>query len=358
MTHTPILKNLVILLSMSLLLSAVGCREKTDLSTLGNNITCYAAAYSKGVYKSDNGGISWYPLLEDQEDIYFFSKKLFTSPDPQRLYVTTTGGGIFFIDMEKGVLNSVNEFKDEDVRTVVFGEVSKGQMNDFEILVGKKETGINRGLEGEDNWEPFNNGLTYRDVNVLFQNAGDLFVGTINGVFRWDNASNMWLDTSEGIENKNIITLSADPDEKTIYAGAGAYQYSKGIFQSISSFYKSVDNGRTWEESGEGLPDGVLVFSIAVNPIKQERVYLGTSEGIYRSTNSGGKWSRMDDGIPDKFQALDIIIVHISDDKDLVYSAGANGVFMALDDKNLEWVSRSYGLEKTYISSILLQTEQ
>lgn len=357
MRYINILKKIIILLNLSLLLFTISCKEKMDLSTIGNNIVCYSTTYNKGVYKSDNGGISWYPLLEDQEDIYLYSKKLFIGPDSKRLYITTTGGGLFFIDIEKGILNRVDEFKDEDVRSMVFRKVSDGQGTGLEIFVAKKETGIYKTVSGADSWEPFNNGLTYRDVNVLYNNKGKLFAGTIKGIFRWDDASGMWQDISKSIMNNNIISIGANPEGRIIYAGTGVYQYSKGRFQSIPSLYKSTDNGSTWEPSDKGLPDGVLVFSITVNPLKPERIYLGTSEGIYRSTDSGMKWSKTDDALPEKLLILDIDITRISDNKDLVYAAGAYGLFMAVDDKNQEWTSRSYGLDKTYISSILLQNE-
>jgi photosystem II stability/assembly factor-like uncharacterized protein len=335
--------------------SATGC-SKTDLSTLGNNIVCYAAAYNNGVYKSDNGGISWYPLASDQEDIYFYSKKLFMSQDAKKLYVATTGAGLFYIDMEKGVLNKVSGFKDEDVRSVVFKKASDGQGTGLDIVVGKKETGIFKSVEGTTIWEPFNNGLTYRDINVLYKRADNLYAGTTNGLFKWDEAAKTWVDISQGIKNKNIIAINSDPEGKAIYVGAGAYQNAKGRFQDIPSLYKSTDNGKSWEDSDKGLPDGILVFSVALNPQKSERIYLGTSDGIYRSTDSGKEWSKMKNGLPKELKVLDIRIAQISADNDLVYAAGDQGLFMALDEPDPVWISRSYGLDKTVISSIVLQS--
>jgi hypothetical protein len=348
--------NLIMMLSIPLMLSATGC-SRTDLSASGNNIICYAAIYNKGVYKSENGGISWYPLTTDQDEISFYSKKLIMSPDGKRLYIATTGAGLFFVDTEKGVLNRLNGFKDEDIRSMAFKKTPDGQhAGSSEFFVGKKETGIYKSLEGTNVWEPCNKGLTYRDVNMLFTSAGNLFAGTINGLFKWDETSKKWLDVSAGVKNKNIFAIDSDSQGKTLYAGAGAYQNAKGRFESVDSLYKSSDYGTSWEASCKGLPDDVLIFSVAVNPRKPERIYLGTSEGIYRSIDSGKKWSKTDDGLPDKLQILDIRIAPAAGSEDLVFAGGANGLFMALDNEKPEWVSRSYGLEQTFVSSILLQT--
>lgn len=342
------------LLGCLVIASTSGC-SKPDLSTVGKSIVCYAAIYSKGVYKSDNGGISWYPVAANQDDLYLYSKRLIMSPDAKRLYVTTTGGGLFFIDMEKGILNSVKEFKDEDIVSVAFKETSSGQATGYDVLVGKKETGIYRSQMEKDSWEPFNIGLTYRDVNVLSKNEAGLFAGTVKGVFRLDETSRSWIDISLGIRNKNILAIGADSGGKTIYAGAGVFQDKKGRFESIPSLYKSTDSGRTWEKADKGLPSDLLVFSIAVNSQKQDRIYIGTSEGLYRSIDGGKKWTRMKKGLPEKFRALDIKIASMPNSDDLVYAAGANGLYITLDEKNPAWVTRSYGLEETYVSSLLIK---
>jgi hypothetical protein len=355
MTPTSKLKVCLMILVSLLIASTNGC-NKQDLSTAGESLVCYTAIYSKGVYKSDNGGISWYPLVASQDELYLYSKKLTMSPDAKKLFICTSGGGLFFIDTEKGTLNTINGFKDEDVRSIVFRKAAIGQGTGFETIVGKRETGIYKSIEGTGAWEQLNKGLTYRDVNVLAECGSRLFAGTIQGIFKCDESSKSWLDVSAGIENKNIFAITASPDGKIIYAGAGGYQKAKGRFKKIPSLYKSINNGNTWEASDNGLPKDALIFSISVNPQKPERIYLGTSEGVYRSTDSGIKWSKTDNGLPKDFRALEIKIAHLSGDEDLVYAAGMNGLFMAIDDKNPAWISRSYGLEKTYVSSILVQS--
>jgi photosystem II stability/assembly factor-like uncharacterized protein len=340
-------------LSLTLLTFTTGC-GRPDLSELGNDITCYAATYSKGIYKSDNGGISWYPLDLDQEDLYLYFKKVFLGPDKSTLYVTTTGAGLFIIDQETGSLDSVSQFKDETVRAIAFRNSSSGQGEDVEILAGMNSRGIFKALQNPDKWEPFNKGLTYRDVNVLLVDGKDIFAGTINDLFQRDEASKGWKSISGDIENKNIISIGVDPQGDSMYVGSGSFQDERGFFASIPCLYKSTDQGKTWKASDRGIPDDTLVYVISVNPGKPERIYLGTSEGLFRSTNSGKRWSKMEDGLPDELRVFDIKIVRVADDRALVYAASSNGVFMTLDDNRSPWVDRSYGLEKTNITSIAL----
>jgi ligand-binding sensor domain-containing protein len=343
----------IILLCLTLLTLATGC-GKPDLSEVGRDITCYAATYSKGVYRSDNGGTSWYLLDPDHEDLNLYFKKLFLSPDKGALYVTTTGAGLFIMDTIKGSLDSVTQFKSDNVRAVAFRNSSPIETGNVEILAGMDSRGIFITRDGAGNWEDFNNGLTYHDVNALFKEADSLYAGTIKGLFKLDETSGIWTDISGDIKNRDIFAIDADPKGETIYAGAGVYQDKKGRFENIPCLYKSTDKGKTWNASDKGLPDNTLVYAIAVNAKRPERIYLGTSEGIFRSTNSGKKWSKMRDGLPKEFKVFDIKIVHAPDDKDLVYAASSSGVFMTLDDKKGLWSDRSYGLEKTNITSIVL----
>jgi len=345
--------SIIILISLTLLTFETGC-GKTDLSEMGRDITCYAATYSKGVYRSDNGGTSWYLLDPDHEDLNLYFKKLFLSPDKGALYVTTTGAGLFIVDTETGSVDSTTQFRDDNVRAVAFRNSSPIQTGNVEILAGMDSRGIFITRNGTGNWEDFNKGLTYRDVNALFKGGDNLYAGTIKGLFKLDGTSGMWTDISGDIKNRNIIAIDADPKGETIYAGSGAFQDEKGRFEDIPCLYKSTDKGKTWKASDRGLPDNTLVYAIAVNERKPERIYLGTSEGIFRSTNSGKGWSKLRDGLPKEFKVFDIKIVHTPDDKDLVYAAGSSGIFMTMDDKKALWIGRSYGLEKTNITSIVL----
>src|SRR4030043_205538 len=253
-------KSLFFIFFISLLI-ATGC-GKTDLSQMGRDITCYAAAYSKGVYRSDNGGTSWYLLDPDHEDLNLYFKKLFLSPDKGTLYVTTTGAGLFIMDTRKdSLVDNVTQFKNENVRAVAFKNPSGVGEGNIEILAGMDSRGIFIKRDGSGNWEDFNKGLGYRDVNALLKTSDSLYAGTIKGLFRFDEQSGMWTDISGKIKNRNIIAIDTAPDGQTIYAGAGVYQDEKGMFENIPSLYKSADKGKTWKASDRWLPDNTLVYA-------------------------------------------------------------------------------------------------
>ncbi len=315
------------------------------------NISCYTATYGEGIYKSENGGKSWYPMKMDQDDIHLYFKRLFLSPDKNALYVATTGAGLFTIDLEKEILKGIYQFKGQNIRTVAATDLLEEGKQD--VLVGMFEEGIAR--SGSDENSFLNNGLVYRDVNAIISSDKEIFAGTVQDIFKWDNKNKSWVSSSEGIKNKNIISMASTLKGDILLAGAGGYYNKKGMFESVPCLYMSKDYGKTWEKSDDGLPDGTLVYTIAVNSAKSERIYLGTSDGVYMSDDSGDDWSKTDDGLPDDFRVFDIKIKHMPDDNDAVFIAGSKGVFMTVDTKKQVWVSKNYGLPKTNLTGIVLK---
>jgi hypothetical protein len=251
----------------------------------------------------------------------------------------------------------VETFEDENVSFVAFRTSSPNPKENSETLLGTHQRGVFVNSEDTGNWEPRNQGLIYRDIHTLFVSGNALYAGTPKDLFKWEDASKRWMPASEGIQNKSIYSIAGDPDGKILFAGSGPYSEEKGFFDKIPCLYKSTDQGLNWTPSDKGVPDGALVYTIAVNPNQTERVYLGTSDGVYRSTNAGRDWAKMDQGLPKDLKVFDIRIARMADGKDAVYMATSAGVFMTIDDDETRWVNKSYGLEPSIITSTIIAEE-
>ena len=349
------------ILFLFILIPLTGCEQNLP-SPPDYNITLYAATYAKGIYTTINGGKSWYPLEMEQKDLHQFFKRVYFNPSNKDLmYVTTTGGGLFQINLLQSTLEKRASFSDENINSIAFLKRSPPEYQYDLIFIGFSNLGILGtisdilgNISDYEIWKPFNQGLTYRDVNIVMTRGVDMYAGTDNDFFKYDNGSKMWLSRSDGIKNKNIYSTGADSEGKTILVGSGAYAGRRSRFKKIPCVYKSTDQGKTWEAADKGIPDRTLVYTIAVNGKKQERIYLGTSDGIYRSIDSAKTWKKLEEGVPGNFRVLDIKIAHMNDGSDVVYAVGTRGVFMTVDDDKTKWVGKSYGLEPTMITSILI----
>ncbi|MFC1580384.1 WD40/YVTN/BNR-like repeat-containing protein [Thermodesulfobacteriota bacterium] len=322
------------------------------------NITLYAATYAKGIYETSNGGKSWYPLDLDQKDLHHYFKRIYLDPGNKDLmYVTTTGGGLYQINLLQASIEKRASLSDENINSIAFLKRSPPERKSDLILMGFSNLGILRTISDYEVWQPFNQGLSYRDVNVVFTHEDDMYAGTANDFFKYENSSQKWISISNGIKNKNIYSIGINSKEKTIYVGSGAYAGGKGRFEEIPCLYRSSDEGLTWSASDKGIPGGTLIYCIAVNEKKPERIYLGTSDGIYRSINNGDTWKKREQGLPKNFRVLDIKIAEMNDGSDVVYAAGNRGVYMTVDDEKTSWIGKSYDLPQTLITSILISPE-
>jgi diguanylate cyclase (GGDEF)-like protein len=112
-------------------------------------------------------------------------------------------------------------------------------------------------------------GLTNLSVNCLFQDrTGYLWVGTDNGLFRYDGSSFRSFSHAEGLPNSEIRGLAESPDGALWVATQG------GVARSIGNQFKAVDLG----EQGR-------VQKIAFDRLG--RVYVEHISGVIRGVPDG-----------------------------------------------------------------------
>jgi hypothetical protein len=346
-------KLATIVLFFSVLLMLFACEK--ELSTpKPYPITCYAASYGQGIYFSNNGGESWYPLDMDQKDYYSYFKHIYLVPtNKHNIYITTTGAGLYKADLSTGDIERIDRFKEQDVTSLVFIDNYDSGMN-LSLLLGLNNGGVYQSDTAFKSWQVRNQGLIYHEINTLYNHEQELYAGTTHDLFKWDKNENRWVSFSQGIKNKNILSINSTSDNKTLFAGSGGYNGIKGRFENIPCLYKSIDAGQSWQASDEGIPDGTLIYSLAVTRPKPEKIYAGTSDGIYLSVDEGKSWAKTEEGLPDQFRVFDIKDETMKDGNSVIYAVGSKGVFMTVDDGKSGWVSKNYGLPQTAMTSIVV----
>lgn len=111
------------------------------------------------------------------------------------------------------------------------------------------------------------------------------------GVYKSEDAGTTWQPISKGLDNLIIQSIAIDPKRPNIlYAGT----YGDKV-------YKSTDSGTTWFQSSSGIQNHAIVYTIAVDPVDSNRVYIGTRDGtlgsppwrgiVYRTSDGGANWS-------------------------------------------------------------------
>ncbi|MGD8361973.1 MAG: glycosyl hydrolase [Gemmatimonadota bacterium] len=254
-----------------------GNRAISVMGEPGNPLVMYVGAASGGLWKTEDGGMSWTSSFDDIE-VSSVSAVAMAPSDPNVLWVGT--GETFMIRpalaMGDGVYRSTDAGK------------SWRRM-------GLERTGRIARLR-----------IDPRDADVVFACALGHSYGPQRerGVYRSRNGGESWELVLQAGEDAGCIDLAMDPQNpRILYAGFWDIQIDTWMLDSggpESGLWRSTDGGDSWEKlshSGLGLPsqEGATIgkIAVAVAPSDPDRVYALTEESsprLYRSDDGGDSW--------------------------------------------------------------------
>jgi photosystem II stability/assembly factor-like uncharacterized protein len=157
-------------------------------------------------------------------------------------------------------------------------------------------------------------------------------------VFKTYNGGILWENVSTGLPKESFLSLAIDPvNNQTLYAG------------TTNGVYKTIDGGSSWNATNTGLPttSWMNVSSVAVNPKDSRIVYAALNYpsengysvyAVFKTTNGGDSWSQSSTGLSGY-----ICIVTIDPiDSQTIYAGAAGsdacGIYKTTDGGNT-WYS-------------------
>ncbi len=239
----------------------------------GDPTTYYAASASGGVWRSQDGGLTWKPIFDDQP-ISSIGAIAVAPSDPNVIYV---GSG------------------EANIR----GNVAAGNGIYRSLDAGKTWTHVwtQEGQIGRIVVHP-------RDANTAFAAVlGHAFgPNPERGVYRTIDGGRTWQQVLEKDPDTGAADVALDPSNPNIVF-ATLWQTRRRPWELVdggpgSGLWMSRDAGDTWTQlTGKGLPAGVWGRSgVAVAPSDGRRVYAiieADSGGLFRSDDGGDSWNRI-----------------------------------------------------------------
>ena len=138
-------------------------------------------------------------------------------------------------------------------------------------------------------------GIYIRGVAAAKSNGSVLGIVASGGrVFLTNNGGTSWTQTATPTNNGlSMSSIAFDPtNPNTVYVTSVAPDATK------AHTWKSTDFGASWTIIENGLPAGVPVNQISIDPGSTTTLYAATHLGVYRSTDAGASWTRFGAGMP------------------------------------------------------------
>jgi photosystem II stability/assembly factor-like uncharacterized protein len=253
-----------------------GGRAVAVAGVAGDARTAYFGAVGGGVWKSEDAGRTWKPIM-DSQPVSSIGAVAVAPSDPKTVYV---GSGE--ADMRSDIIHGNGMYRSTDAGATWTPIGLEDSRQIGRILVDPRDSRI-----------------------LLVAALGHAYgPNQTRGVYRSIDGGATWTRTLFRDADTGAIDLASDPAEHVIFASLwqtrrppwSVYPPSYG---PGSGLYRSTDGGLTWNPvRGSGFPsEGLGKIGIAVAPNAPNRIYAivdATAGGLYRSDDGGVTWRLAD----------------------------------------------------------------
>ena len=267
----------------------------------------WLAAYEAGVYRTDDGGVSWshvasYPsdyahsVLADSES----ADAVLVGSEPAALFRSGDAGASWEeCKSFKDVPESTNwgfhaPTRDSHIRDLVVSPGDAGL-----LYAGIEVGGVVRSTDGGSSWQQLP-GLD-DDIHCLHLGTDQqrrVYVATASAPYRSSNGGDDWEKINDGLDRRYTLHIAAAPDD----ADQVLVTVSENAGRKAPQFYRSADGGQSWqliEGLGEGEEAKSMVVAFEWDPSSPDDVYAGTDGGeLYHSPDRGETWQQLPVTLP------------------------------------------------------------
>jgi photosystem II stability/assembly factor-like uncharacterized protein len=205
------------------------------------------------------------------------------------------------------------------------------------ILYAGGEDGVYKSWDRGVHWKRVGSPIR-KPIDILIdpKNPAKVYVASWgDGFFKSENGGEDWVDLSHGLEVRRAYSIAIDPMQTDILYLGTDYD-----------LYKSTDGGKNWKQL-HVRPVQVVIL----DPTDPSTVYAGTCKWIYKSTDGGKTWSIKRTGM----KYTDVYSLAIDPERPNVIYAGTyeGGMYKSMDGAE-SWAHMSVGLSNKHIYSLAM----
>ena len=244
-----------------------------------NESVWYVAVGSGGVWKTENRGVTWNPIF-DEQPVYSIGCITIDPNNPHTIWVGTgenVGGR--HVGFGDGIYKSEDDGKTwKNMGLPKSNHLSK-------IIVHPENSDV----------------LWVAAQGPLWTSGGD------RGLYKSVDGGSSWKKVLGEGEWTGVTDVVIDPENPDwLYAATWDRHRTVAAYMGGgpgSGLHRSTDGGETWEELTSGIPKTNLgKIGLAISPFNSDVIYAAIEEdlrkgGIYMSTNKGKTWKKQSDAL-------------------------------------------------------------
>ncbi len=265
------------------------------------NVLYAGFSSGSGIYKSTNGGASWFAVTNGLPQLFFAGGRVVgaLAVDPHHsqtvfaaLGALNNGAGAIYRSADGG--NTWSNVLAGGNGSVGFVSVAIDPVNSLNIYAANNSYGgFYKSADGGNTWTNLNSGLPVSDsvesIAINPANPNIIYVGTFaSGVYESMDGGTNWTVTGQSFYGfPSLVFNPADPN--TLY---GAEVYQGYNYQGV---IVSTNAGTNWTSMNTGIPSQsgrYYVSSLAADPLQAGTLYAassaGTQEGFVAKLDATG----------------------------------------------------------------------
>ena len=255
--------------------------------------TWYAGTAPQGLFRSEDGGISWEPLSGLNENAQYRAwmgseqdgtpdgpklHSVIVDPrDPKHLYMAMSSGG-------------VHESSD----------------------AGETWAPLVDGLDVVEGFDPTN--ITFHDphcVRLCPTNPDRLYQQNHCGIYRIDRPAKRWTRVGKNMPEKvgdigfPMVVHPRDADTAWVFPMDGQTVWPRTCPDGVAAAYVTRDGGSSWMQLSKGLPQSQTWWTVKRQAMTADAcdsvgLYFGTTGGqIWASNDEGESWTCIEQHLPE-----------------------------------------------------------
>jgi len=328
-----------------------------------------------GIYKSVNGGLSWFGSANGLETMYVFSV-LFDHQDGQNAFCGSEIGfhkskdcgelwetsiqGMRRLFIGSMLINNNNP--DHWIAKTDIGmQITENQGKSWTLSYGwvtpkfyYPDTDTVYGIFGAGSYSDgvyisYNNGYQWQvlkymmevtDLDLVNENPSTMYAIASGFIKRSNNGGSNWSYANGGISENTVKCLEINQEHPdTIYA------------ITPSKAWKTDNGGNSWVElQGPFLEHSPITLNI--DPFNTQKIYIGSNEVLIKSVNGGIDWF-VDDLPCSGLRTLTLSHIYESF---IIAGFATDGVYFSLDD-GLNWTEMNKGLDNKIVNCMSISPD-